>query len=535
MKLFRYQLFKYAAITIFLAIFARVFYLQIIKGPELYEAAQKNQFKVKDRTFRGDIVDRLGKVLALDVSRYTLEYNPKVCNENKDKLTSKLARIITFDKKLLYKNSSQIIATNVPKATAKKIQALNSQFLNLRKTSIRFYPQNNLASHVVGYVDLYGKARKGIEAKFEEFLLKHQKKHLELSVDSRLQALTEKALVKHINKTKAKKGSVIVMNSETGEILTWAVAPSYDPNQYFKAPVATTKNWAAVDVYQPGSIFKILTVSAALESGTVSEDYKFLDNGFIKVDNWKISNHDYIPNKTKSEELSLQGLFARSSNPFAAYLALQMGAETFYKYIKAFGIGRSTGVELIGESSGILKDHRKWRKSDIASTGIGQGAISVTPLQVLSAINIVANNGTWVRPTLIKKDSSDRIQLEKLANGVNVSNERRIISAKTAKLVSNLLQESIAYNIKERYSKAGKVKGLAVAGKTGTAQKPKPGGGYYSNKTIASFVGFFELGKTKYISLVVIDDPQTDGRWGDTVAGPLFNQVAKYVKSLYSI
>ncbi len=534
MSLFRYRLFQIIAVLAFTAIFGRLFYLQIIQGDKLSKEARRNQVKAEDRIFRGDIVDRIGKVLALDVSRYTLEYNPRNTTENRDVLAKELCKIVKIDPKLIYKNSSHILANNIEKEDAKKIQKLGSQLISLRKTSARFYPEMYMASQIIGYVDLYGKARKGIEAKFEKYLLKHPKQNLKLSIDSRLQALTEKALIKRIRETKAKRGTALVMDSKTGELLAWAVEPGYNPNKYFAAPANQVKNWSVIDVYQPGSIFKILTVSAALESKTVNEDYKFKDNGFIKVDNWRISNHDYSPSLYKPEELGLTELFARSSNPFAAYLAMQIGAETFYKYIKAFGIGSQTGIELVGESKGILKNYKKWRKSDIASTGIGQGALSATPLQIISAVNAVANHGVWVKPTLLKGSGSDNAFIEKYLSK-NKKRDKRIISEQTADKVTAMLKKSIAYNLKEKHSRAGRVKGLKVAGKTGTAQKPKPSGGYYGNKTIASFIGYFDINNKRYISLVVIDDPETDGRWGDTVAGPLFNEVASFVKNIYSL
>lgn len=521
MSLFRYRLFQIFVILAFAVIFARLFDLQIIQGHKLSKAAKKFHSKAKEAIFRGEIVDRFNKVLALDISKYTLEYNPSNKEPDRELLATEVANLLGLKKAPKLKGSSLTIGRNLTKKQADAIKKLGSHSLRLSKTMQRLYPQNVLASHVLGYVDLYGKARKGIEAKYEEFLTKNPNKKIELSIDSRLQAFTEKALAKRIKRTKAKRGTVLVMDSETGELVTWAVQPSYNPNKYFQEPIAHIKNWTAIDVYQPGSIFKIVTTAAAIESETISTEYKFVDKGFIKVDKWKISNHDYNSNKYQSVELNLKGLFARSSNPFAAHIALKMGAETFYKFIKAFGIGSKTGIELIGESNGILKDYTKWRKSDIASTGIGQGAISVTPLQLLSAVNVVANKGIWVRPTLLKTNTK--------ATG------KRVISETTAQTIASLLKQSIAYNLKEKNSRAGKVDGVQVAGKTGTAQKAKPGGGYFRHKTIASFLGFFEINKHKFIILTIVDDPETDGRWGDTVAGPLFNKIATYIKDLYSV
>lgn len=531
MSTFRYRTIQIFILIAFAAILFRLFQLQILEGPKHAAIINKLKSKADKPSSRMDIVDRNGKVLALDVSNYTLEFNPRESSEDIEKLFYSLNRITGFnDKNLLYKNSSRILATNLTKEQAQEIKQLHSQLLYLRKTNMRYYPQKKLAAHILGYVDRYGKARQGIEARFEEDLLikdsaskNSSKQKFVLSIDSRLQALVEKALEEKITETKSEKGTVLVMDTDTGELLTWAVYPSFNPNQYYKFPLEHIKNWSTIDVYQPGSIFKIVTVASALDSKTIKEDVSFVDEGYIKVDNWKISNHDYNPSKTEAVELDLEGLFARSSNPFAAHIALEMGAELFYNYIKLFGFAQKTGVEVFGESKGILRDFSKWRSSDIAATGIGHGAISVTPLQLLSAVNVVANDGLWVRPTLLKLNNREKRNLDSM----------HVISAKTAHQVTKFLADSVAYNVKEKHRTAGNVKDLSIAGKTGTAEKIKKGGGYSKSKTVASFLGYFPAEKPRYIALVVIDDPKTDGGWGDTVAGPLFNKVAEFCKNLY--
>lgn len=509
---------------VFAVIFGRLFYLQIIQGSKLLAQAKRFQQTASKPKYRGDIVDRYNKVLALDVNKYSLEFIPsKTIKEDRQKLARKLSRIISVDTRAITRNKYKTLARDLDREEANKIRALNSRLLKLNKSVVRYYPQQNLASHLLGYVDLYGVARQGLEAKYEENLVSSPNGSLKLSIDSRLQALAEKALSEQITKTKAKRGTVMVMKVNTGELLTWAVQPNYNPNRYFKEPMKHIKNWALTDVYQPGSIFKIVTVSSALASDTIGPEYTFTDEGFIKVDGWKIRNHGYNPKTTKAEVLDLKGLFANSSNPFAAHLGLEMGPDVFYDYIKLFGFGERTGIEAQGETQGIVRKPSTWRNSDAASTGIGQGAISVTPLQVLTAINTVANNGVKIKPTLIKRPNGR----------VDSNSQSRVISPETAQLVSSLLTRSVAYNIKNKYAQAGKVPGLRVAGKTGTAEKAKSGGGYHSYKTVASFIGFFPAHSPRYIALVVIDDPETDGRWGDTVAGPLFNKIAEFCKNLY--
>jgi cell division protein FtsI/penicillin-binding protein 2 len=520
MSRFRYQFTLIFIILLFLGLAAKLFYFQVLNKSKF--EVDRSRFKKQIPVSRGEIIDRNKKILAIDLNKYTLEFNPVESKEDKDKLYQALNRIIGLkNKDLLYANRSVTLAHNLDKKKADKIRQLNSKYLYLRKVRSRVYPQGSLASHIIGYVDLYGKARQGVEFEYEDFLKEHASSSLELSIDSRLQNYAEKVLQERLKETKAKKGTVIVMKVQTGELLAWAVKPDFDPNKYFNFDSSFRNNWSLVDVYQPGSVFKVLTVSSALDSMTIDRFYTYKDEGFIKVDNWKIKNHDYHPKKTKAETLNLEGLFARSSNPFSAHLALKMGPEIFYNYIKAFGFGSRTGVELSGETNGIVRHFSKWRNSDTATTGIGQGSISVTPLQVLTAINTVANKGYKVQPTIFKVSDFSSVAKE------------AIILEENADLIRRLLTRAVAYNIKEKYAISGNVPGLNIAGKTGTAQKIKAGGGYSRKNTIASFTGFFPAQAPRYTVLVVIDDPKTDGRWGDTVAGPVFNKVAAYIKSLY--
>lgn len=524
MSNFRYRLVQICLALVFLIITGRLAQYQIIEGHKYRRDSKQNFTQIN--LARGELVDRNSKVLALDLNKYTLEYNPLEVDEDKEVLAQKLNQIFGFkNKNLLYSKASQTLAHNLNKDQAQAIRDLDSKLLYLRKIRSRFYPQGRLASHLIGYVDLYGKARQGVEAKFADYLLEDSERKLQLSIDSRLQSFAEKTLRHRIIETKAQRGAVLAMKVDTGEILAWAVNPDFDPNKYYEFSLGETKNWSLVDVYQPGSIFKIVTVASALDSSTVTPDYTFKDKGYLEVDNWKIKNHDYDPKESKEEELTLQELFERSSNPFAAHLALEIGRDTFYRYIRRFGFGDKTGVELNGETRGILHKSKKWKKSDTATTGMGQGAISVTPIQLLTGINVIANKGIWVKPSILKFRPS--------SSTVNNTNTRSVLDPEVASHVSKLLANALGNNIKSKHAIAGRVENLRVAGKTGTAEKIKASGGYSSKNTVASFLGYFPADNPRFIMLVVIDDPKTDGRWGDTVAGPVFNKIANYMKSLY--
>lgn len=520
MSRFRYQFTLVFIALLFLGLVGKLFYFQILKKKDF--EVDRSQFKKKIVIARGEIVDRNNKILATDMNKYTLEFNPVKTKENKDALFNKLQSIINLNNKdVLFANRSVTLAHNLNKEQADKIRKLNSKYLYLRKVRSRIYPQGDLASHMLGYVDLYGQARQGIEFGYEKFLQEHPESSLALSIDSGLQNYAEKILEERIEKTRAKKGTIVVMKVSTGELIAWAVKPDFDPNKYYDSIPANRNNWSLVDVYQPGSVFKIVTVSSALDSQTIDRDYTYEDVGYIKVDNWKVKNHDYNPSKPKHETLGLQGLFERSSNPFSAHLALKMGPEIFYNYIRAYGFGSKTGIELSGETTGVVNNFKKWHKADTATTGIGQGMISVTPLQLLTAVNTVANKGYKVKPTLFKV--TDETKLEKVP----------VITEENATYIAGLLANAVHHNVTKRHSISGNIPDLRVAGKTGTAQKIKLGGGYSMQNTIASFVGFFPAENPQYTMLVVIDDPETDGRWGDTVAGPAYNKVAAYIKSLY--
>jgi cell division protein FtsI/penicillin-binding protein 2 len=320
------------------------------------------------------------------------------------------------------------------------------------------------------------------------------------------------------------------MQVHTGEILAWAVNPDFNPNKYFDYDPIRTKNWSLVDVYQPGSVFKIITVSSALDAGVIDKDYTFDDPGFLQVGKWKIKNHHYNPNKPSVEKLNLQDLFAKSSNSFASHVALKLGAKDFYHYLRKFGIGQKTGIELDGETEGILRKYNQWDLADTATTGIGQGAISITPLQLIVAVNTIANHGYKVKPTIFKVDKQKFIKQEQKKED---EKNPPIVKSEIADHIVKLLTAAIAHNVTVKKTISGNIPNVQIAGKTGTSQKTTNSGSYSHTNTIASFVGFFPAQSPKYIALVVIDDPKAAGGWGDTVSGPLFNMVVSYMTSLY--
>jgi cell division protein FtsI/penicillin-binding protein 2 len=271
-----------------------------------------------------------------------------------------------------------------------------------------------------------------------------------------------------------------------------------------------------VDVYQPGSTFKILTVSSALDLGVIKPTSTFADFGSLRVGNRTLHNAHAHAGQGM---LDILHLFIYSSNVAAGQVGMLMTPQQFWTKLTDFGIGKKTGIELSGESNGLLLPYKYWKPIDSATTGFGQGAVAVTPLQLIAGVGAVANGGVKVQPHLIRRIYDPKTGVtEKWTEPVKT----RVISPEVAHLVSSLLAKNIEMGTQE----AGKVPGYRVAGKTGTANKVTANGhGYIAGATIASFVGFLPPENPQLICVVVIDNPQTDGRWGTTIAGPVFNSI----------
>lgn len=498
---------------------------------------------------RGAITDRHGLPLAVDTTRYDVYVHPDLLKTNPTDAADVLAKICHGDAQKLYKLLNAgfpvvTVARHLERDAVEDLQALNWAGLDIVPRPFRHYPEGHLAAHLLGYVNMDTHGQGGVEQAQETLLkdtgavLKPQLdghgrtiplakvsptwditpplgQHVELTIDNYLQHLAEKELVAMARHSHALKGSAIITDPTNGEILAWANYPEYDPNEYSKYAFEVTKNWSMVDVYQPGSTFKILTVSSALDLGTVKPNSTFYDGGSLKVGNRTVHNHD-----GGHGVIDLLHLFIHSSNVGAAQVAMTMTPKQFHNKLKDFGIGSPTGVELPGESAGLLLNEKYWRPIDLATTGFGQGAMAVTPLQLVASVGAIANDGVWVQPHIIRRIYDPRTGVtEKWTEPT----KRTAVSPATAQLVRKLLAE----NIDSGTQVAGKVPGYRVAGKTGTAQKVLQGRrGYIAGQTVASFIGFLPADNPQLLCLVVVDSPQTDGRWGNTIAGPVFNAIA---------
>jgi len=546
-----------------LIIIGRLFWLQIVEGRELKQKASESRQSERDFSFRGEILDRNGIKLAGDNTLYDIYAHPQYYNKkiSVDLIASILSPSLRLSKSVLkeklsrFNDSTISIAKNVKMDIVEKIikpQISKNQIrgLDFVKKSKRVYPQGNLASHILGYINSEANLSAGVEKTGQTNLettpemkpieydgrgniiydlstnpqivttpLKGSK--LCLTIDSMIQHTAETELAKMISKTRADKGAAIILTPKNGEILGFAVYPSYNPNKYNKFNASIVKNWALSDVYPPGSTFKIITIASALETGAITKDERILDTGKIKIQGWNIQNYDYSKHPYPGM-INLKNLFVHSSNIGSLKVSLKIPSEKHYKMLRLFGIGQKTGIDLPGESAGIIHPARTWNESTHASIGYGYG-IATTPIQIASAVAAIANKGVWVTPHVIKPQTEEE-QEQRIKSRV-------VLSEKTASDLTELLAESIEAS----EAKSGKIPKYRVAGKTGTSKKPNTVGKGYSSGIYTSFVGYFPVKDPQVLIMVVIDSPKTDNSWGSTVAGPVFNNIATEVGRILNI
>jgi len=515
-----------------------------------YKDKARNDRTKKAQVFRGEIFDRNGLKLATDGTVYDIFAHPQYYKdgEQPEDIARLLAPILKMDNKTLLSKLRQnysiiSIKKGIDRDSALQIRKLGLTAVSTPERSIRVYPQGDLASHILGYVNPDAKIAAGVEKTGESLIenvksrrlqkdghgrvifdfntnpeevskpIKGQK--LTLTIDAAIQHVAEKELNKMIEATDAKKGTVIVMNPRNGEILAMAVAPQYNPNEYNKYNYETVKNWVLSDVYPPGSTFKILTVASALNTGKMTPYDTVYDSGTIKIQGWKIENYD-VKIRPCPGDINLPYLLEHSSNVGSVKVALKMTAKEFYNQIALFGIGSKTGIDLPGESSGILHPPSTWDTITQATISFGY-SLAATPIQMASAVASIANGGVWVTPHVIKYSEEEAAQKIKT---------RQVITPETARAMTQLLAGSISHS----KSVAGKIPNFTVAGKTGTARKPNPrGGGYLTGVVYTSFAAFFPASDPQILIMVVVDSPKGAEVWGSTVAGPVFNEVATFV------
>lgn len=527
----------------------RLFQLQIFKHPSLKaEVTEQHQNINRIIPKRGTIYDRAQNILARSVPRQSVFYTPFKDEPPQLQLRKikKLKGVLNLSeneikkiKRRLEKNAPFIwVKRKIDPEKEKKVEKLNLSGIYFMEEDKRFYPQGIFASHLLGRVNIDDVGASGVEYKYNSILqgtegkrliLRDAKKReyrfetlskpeagkdLMLTIDETIQYYAEKALESAVLRNGAKWGTVILSCPSTGEILAMANYPSYNPNNPPKNPSELDRNRAIHHIYEPGSTFKIVTASAALEESSKNFNKTFdCSKGAILIAGKSIRDHQ------RFEILSFPEVFIHSSNVGTIQLSQSIGANTLHKTIEAYGFGQKTGIGLPAEERGIFRPMENWTKISPASLSIGY-EISVTPLQMLQAINIIANKGILIPHRIVKKIliSYDNQMEQPLKY-------KRAISEETASRVASILQEAVERGT----GKSAQINGYKVAGKTGTAQKFNPSLGIYSSSShTASFVGFVPSDKPVLSLIVVLDDPKGQ-YYGGQVAAPVFREIATLV------
>ena len=519
-----------------------------------YKVKAKNQRYSKNFVMRGQIVDRNGVRLATDQTSYNVYAHREYFDHTAEELAEMLFPYLDVDKKQIVNSIEHgstviLLKKDVDRPTAEKIKKLGLREISLDKKNERVYPQDELAAHIIGYYNPDADTASGVELTARETLEKVTNKvevertprgdiiyeastdpvlaatpqigeTVTLTIDSAVQHVCERELMNMINEKKASRGAVIVTNPRNGEILGYAVYPRYNPNKYKKTSAITLKNWSLSDVYPPGSTFKTLTVAAGLETGKIHPNSRVLDTGKMKLGNWTIQNYDYNKHPNPGM-INLVYLLEHSSNVGSANIALMMSPQEFYTVLSDLGIGKKSGVDLNGESAGLLPKAFKWDKSRQATMGYGYGA-SVTAMQMVTAVGALANNGVRITPHVIKYSPEEEAEkIEKV----------QAISPQTAQAVTQLLAKSVS-NSKSHIN----LDKYTVAGKTGTSKKPKEKSKGYSDSLYASVIGYLPASNPQLLIYVVIDSASTGGPvWGNTVAAPVFKEVANQCARILNI
>ncbi len=521
-----------------------MFYLQLIHGEQYTQMAVAQRMRPQTiDAQRGNILDRNYKVLAMSIGAdavYALPESIKDMEGTAQQLAPYFDMSEASLLKLLQskKSGSVWLARGLSPETTQAIKTLALPGIRIIKRPQRYYPQGSLAAHVLGIAGSDNQGLEGIEYYYEsilkgvpgklaterdasqrhipggasEFIQPQSGHDLVLTIDSVIQYVAESHLKEAVLSSKSDRGLVLVMDPNSGQILANAIFPTFDPNNYQEVTTDRRRNVAITDQYEPGSTFKFVTAAASLDLGLAYNSRTFNSGAYWEIGGGRVRNSD---GRTNGNITFLESL-ERSDNIVFAQLAVEMGAERFYPYIREFGFGQRLGVDFPGEVSGtVASPTRSGQLLQWANTGFGQG-IAVSPLQLLTAISAVANGGMVMQPQFVKeiRDSQGR-----LVQAVEPQILGRAISESTAMEVSQLLRSVVVNGNGNRAD----LPGYYVAGKTGTAEVPK--GGAYGEERIASFIGFAPVDDPALAILVVLYNPKVESAYGGVLAAPVFRDI----------
>jgi len=542
---------RYSLLALMLAGFGIILFrlvtLQVLQAAELTARADRqHQKSVTLEGARGTVIDRHGKVLAMNVEVPSIFGVPTSLDNpaNAARFLSPVLHIRReeIEKKLRQEKHFVWLARKIEPEQGHRLEQLSIDGIGMVMEGRRFYPKGPLLAHVLGFVGMDGIGLEGLERRYETQL--HGEKRmtilqrdalgrtvfpkglreqvpaaghaLTLTIDEVIQYIAEKELEQAIDHSRAKSGTIIVLEPQSGAILAMAVSPRFDPNAVAALTADRWRNRALTDTYEPGSTMKVVVAAAALEERVMMPgSMLFGENGRMTVASTTIHDHEKLGWMTFAE------MIQKSSNIGAAKTGMLLGESRLYRYLQAFGFGQRTDVDLPGEVAGLLKSPREWGRRSLASISMGQ-EVGVTPLQMVSAVAAIANDGVLMKPYVV---SGMRDQKGQLVKETLPHVKRRVVSPVTARTLTTILEGVVTSGTGTKAA----IPGFRVAGKTGTAQKVDPRTGAYSSAlSVGSFVGFVPADSPRLAMIVVIDEPQGEA-WGGVVAAPVFRRVGEQV------
>jgi len=542
---------------LFFIVFIFLFKIQVIDYSVYSLKDRKTKYeRVKTSVCRGTIYDRNGKILAMSVPVYSAGINTWMINHlmeknpvSVEKVKKKICAVLNINRKFLeerIKKPYAILKENLSVEEYKKIKKEKIKCLYFVKSYRRVYPEGRHCCHILGFTDKDGNGLEGIELYYDD-LLKGRKgvslclkdgegnlipsikkvllppeegKDLYLTIDSNIQYIVEDEIKKGMEEFKAKSVSAIVMNPETGEVLAMANLPDYDPNCPGEFPASFRRNRCITDLFEPGSVFKIVTATAAIEENLFSPD----DEIFCENGKFFIRGH-YLHDVHKYKKLSFQDVIVKSSNIGTVKIALSLGEEKLYKYCERFGFGKKTGIDLPGEIKGIFRPLERWSDYSITAVPIGQ-EVGITSIQGIRAMAVICNGGYLITPHILRKAVFHNGELFFRSS----IRKRKVISEKSCRIIKEALWRVVS---PEGTAPLAHIEGYKIYGKTGTAQKAE-NGRYIPGKYYASFIGFISRGKKKVIIGVNVDEPHPF-HYGGVVAGPIFKRIMWKVLQYWDI
>lgn len=537
-----------------LGLLGRLAQLQLLQGETLATLAHEQRArKAIPRLTRRPIVDSRSNLLAVDRLVYTLYGHPVLFRQPIGIVAQTLSPLLemppeTLAERLKQQTTGIRLLDNIPEEVAKRIQQLQLDGLELLPQQQRFYPQQDLFSQIVGFVNIEGKAQTGLEAQQQNHLHLPESSayyvsnpalpvanpstspdlRLQLTLDSHLQQVTQDALRQTIQQFGAKRGAVMVMDVNSGALRGFAVEPTFDPHRYFEVDLSWLKNWAITDLFEPGSTFKPINVAIALEAKAITPEDAVYDEGRLIIDGWTIQNSDYESTGYRGT-LSITDVLKYSSNVGMVHIVEQLPPSDYYRWLEeTLAIGQPTGIELSGESSSHLKEQAQFVNSpaDIATASFGQG-ILLTPLKLLQLQAAIANGGKLVTPHVIHGLVDD---VGALHWQPQHSLPKTVFSETTAETVLQMMEAVV----EDGTGKSAQIPGYRIAGKTGTAQKVTEAG-YYGDGYITSFIGLLPVEAPRFAVLAIIDEPLGERAYGSTVAAPLVKTVIESLVVLEGI